>query len=154
MTDMPVQALAGRIVDGEHQLFIRVYYEDTDFSGVVYYANYMKFFERGRSDFLRLLGIHHLELAALDIPLAFAVAHIDVRYRAPARIDDIVVVKSRSAGMKGAQFFLDQRIERDGVLLCEAKFTAVCIDFNNRPRRLPKLLVDRISGHHSEPDDG
>ena len=124
---------------------IRVYYEDTDFSGVVYYANYMKFFERGRSDFLRLIGIHHHELAKMEPPLAFAVAHIDITYRAPAKIDDILLVRSRSAGMKGAQFFLHQSIERDGVLLCEARFDAVCIGFDGRPRRLPKALIDVIN---------
>lgn len=141
MTEIPSQSLSGQIVDGEHHLLVRVYYEDTDFSGVVYYANYMKFFERGRSDYLRLLGIHHTELAALPEPLGFAVAHIDVRYKAPAKIDDILLVRSRPTGMKGAQFFLHQRIERDGLLLCEAHFTAVCIDFKNRPKRLPKSLA-------------
>jgi acyl-CoA thioester hydrolase len=150
MTQIPTQSLSGQIVDGEHQLLVRVYYEDTDFSGVVYYANYMKFFERGRSDFLRLLGVHHTELAALPEPLAFAVAHIDVRYRAPARIDDILLVRSRPTGIKGAQFFLHQRIERDGILLCEARFTAVCIDFKSRPRRLPKDLIQIMSSHISE----
>jgi acyl-CoA thioester hydrolase len=140
MSEIPTQSLSGQIVDGEHHLLVRVYYEDTDFSGVVYYANYMKFFERGRSDYLRLIGIHHTELAALPEPLAFAVAHIDIRYRAPAKIDDILLIRSRPTGMKGAQFFLHQRIERDGHLLCEAHFTAVCIDFKNKPRRLPKAL--------------
>lgn len=152
--EIPVQPLSGAITDGVHRLMIRIYYEDTDFSGVVYYANYMKFFERGRSDFLRLLGIHHAELAALDVPLAFAVAHVDVRYRAPARIDDIITVESRAIGIKGAQFFLDQRIMRDGVLLCEARFDAVCIDLKNRPRRLPKTLAERISSHISETGQG
>ncbi|MBW8881458.1 MAG: tol-pal system-associated acyl-CoA thioesterase, partial [Asticcacaulis sp.] len=145
MNDIPEQPLAGRIIDGEHQLLVRVYYEDTDFSGVVYYANYMKFFERGRSDFLRLIGIHHHELAKLDPPIAFAVAHIDITYKAPARIDDILTVRSRSAGLKGSRFFVYQRIERSGVLLCEAKFEAVCIDFDGRPRRLPKSLIDVIN---------
>lgn len=145
MSEIPEQPLAGRLVDDEHHLLVRVYYEDTDFSGVVYYANYMKFFERGRSDFLRLIGIHHRELAQMDPPLAFAVAHIDVTYKAPARIDDILLVRSRSTGMKGAQFFLHQRIEREGVLLCEARFDAVCIGFDGRPRRLPKTLADVIN---------
>ncbi|EGF93358.1 tol-pal system-associated acyl-CoA thioesterase [Asticcacaulis biprosthecium C19] len=145
MSDIPEQSLAGRLVGDEHHLLVRVYYEDTDFSGVVYYANYMKFFERGRSDYLRLIGVHHYELAQMDPPLAFAVTHIDITYKAPAKIDDIVLVRSRSTGVKGAQFFLHQRIERDGVLLCEAHFDAVCIGFDGRPRRLPRLLVNAIN---------
>ncbi len=150
MTDSPTQPLAGVIVDNAHHLKVRVYYEDTDFSGVVYYANYLKFFERGRSDFLRLLGIHHHELASLPEPLAFAVAHVDVRYRAPARIDDIVTVISRVTTVKAAQFILDQRIERDGQLLCEARFDIVCIDLKSKPRRLPRGLLDVITIHLSE----
>ncbi len=147
MTDIPEQSLAGRLTDRAHELLVRIYYEDTDFSGVVYYANYMKFFERGRSDYLRLLGIHHLELAALQEPLAFAVAHIDIRYHRPARIDDVVTVVSRPAAIRGALFVLDQRIERNGELLCEARFDVVCINLENRPRRLPKALSERIVAH-------
>jgi acyl-CoA thioester hydrolase len=154
MTDsVPVQPLSGVILDNAHHLKVRVYYEDTDFSGVVYYANYLKFFERGRSDFLRLLGIHHHELAALPEPLAFAVAHVDVRYRAPAKIDDIVTVISRVTTIKAAQFILDQRIERDGRLLCQARFDIVCIDLKSKPRRLPKHLQDVITIHLSERTD-
>lgn len=145
MTDIPEQSLAGRLVGNEHHLLVRVYYEDTDFTGVVYYANYMKFFERGRSDYLRLLGVHHAELAKLDPPLGFAVAHIDISYRAPARIDDILLVRSRAAGMKGALFTLQQTVERDGQILCQAKLNAVCIGFDGRPRRLPKLLADAVA---------
>ncbi len=151
MTDsVPVQPLAGVIEANAHHLKVRIYYEDTDFSGVVYYANYLKFFERGRSDFLRLLGVHHHEWAALPEPLAFAVAHVDVRYKAPARIDDIVTVITRVVAVKAAQFILDQRIERDGQLLCEARFDIVCIDLKSKPRRLPKSVLDVITIHLSE----
>jgi acyl-CoA thioester hydrolase len=154
MTDsVPIQPLSGVIQDNAHHLKVRVYYEDTDFSGVVYYANYLKFFERGRSDFLRLLGIHHHELAGLPEPLAFAVAHVDVRYKAPTRIDDIVTVVSRVTQVKAAQFILDQRIERDGLLLCHARFDIVCIDLKSKPRRLPKHLQDVITIHLSERTD-
>lgn len=150
MSETPAQPLSGQIVDNEHRLLVRVYYEDTDFSGVVYYANYLKFFERGRSDYLRLAGIHHAELAALPEPLAFAVAHIDIRYRAPARIDDILTVRTRPVAVRGAQIVMRQRIERDGLCVCEATFDIVCIDFKNRPRRLPREISQRVSGHISE----
>ena len=138
-------ALAGTLTDGVHDLPIRVYYEDTDFSGVVYHANYLKFFERGRSDFLRVLGIHHNQLADLPEPLAFAVAHIDIRFRAPARIDDIVTVRTSPVAIRGALFVLNQRAMRDDVTLCEARVEVACIDLRNRPRRLSKDLAQRIA---------
>ena len=150
MTDDPYQSLAGTITGDEHRLLIRVYYEDTDFTGVVYHANYLKFFERGRSDYLRLLGIHHHRLATLDPPMAFAVAGINVRYKATARIDDVLTVVTRVAGAKGAQFFLDQAILRDDTLVAAARLDIVCIDVQGRPRRLPKDLADVINAHKAD----
>ena len=137
--------LSGQIIDHEHRLPIRVYYEDTDFSGVVYYANYLKFFERGRSDYLRLIGIHHHELAALPEPLAFAVADIHVRYRAPARIDEVIETRTRLTALRGAGFTLRQRILRGEQLLTEAEVQAVCIDLKGRPRRLPPAVQAALS---------
>lgn len=153
-TDIPMQSMAGEIDGKQHRLALRVYYEDTDFTGVVYHANHLKFFERGRSDYLRLLGIHHHRLAELDPPLAFAVAEIHVRYKAMARIDDILTVTTRVAGMRGAQFFLDQVINRDGVVVAEARLDIVCIDGQGRPRRLPKDLAGIIAGQMATPDPG
>ncbi len=147
--DIPSQSLAGVIDDGEHRLMVRVYYEDTDFTGVVYHANYLKFFERARTDYLRLLGIRHSAMAARDLPLAFAVAQINVRYRAAARIDDLLTVHTRMAGAKGAQVFLDQRIERDFTLVAEARLDIVCIDGAGRPKRLPAELAEVINAAKS-----
>ncbi len=141
----PETAIAGHLIDGVHDLPIRVYYEDTDFSGVVYHANYLKFFERGRSDFLRVLGVHHNELANLPEPLAFAVVHIDIRFRAPARIDDLVTVQTRPLSIKGALFVLQQTCLLQGVAVCEARVEVACIDLKSRPRRLPKALTERIA---------
>ncbi|HWU49934.1 MAG TPA: tol-pal system-associated acyl-CoA thioesterase [Asticcacaulis sp.] len=137
--------LSGQIIDHEHRLPIRVYYEDTDFSGVVYYANYLKFFERGRSDYLRLIGVHHHELAALPEPLAFAVADIHVRYKAPARIDDLIETRTRMSGLRGASFHVSQRLLRGDQVLTEAEVKAVCIDLNGRLRRLPPDLQARLA---------
>ena len=145
--DIPEQPLAGAIYGDEHRLMIRVYYEDTDFTGLVYHANYLKYFERGRSDYLRLLGIHHHRLAALDPPLAFAVARIEVRYRAAARIDEVLTVRTRLTGTRGAQVFIAQTIERAGVVVGEATLDVVCIDGGGAPKRLPKLLCDVINAH-------
>ncbi|PLX36057.1 MAG: 4-hydroxybenzoyl-CoA thioesterase, partial [Hyphomicrobiales bacterium] len=111
--------IAGRIEGAAHVLPVRVYFEDTDFTGVVYYANYLKFAERGRSDFLRLIDVHHTELAAEN--LAFAVRHIEADYLRPARIDDIVLVTTKVAEMRGARFMLDQSISRDGETLFTAR---------------------------------
>jgi len=146
--------ISGRIVEGEHRLPVRVYYEDTDFSGVVYYANYLKFFERGRSDYLRLIGIHHHELAALAEPLAFAVADIHVKYRAPARIDDLIEVRTRMGGLRGASFMVHQRIFRGDELLTLAEVKAVCIDLNGRPRRLPADMQSRLAACIGEEKGG
>jgi acyl-CoA thioester hydrolase len=132
--------LSGRIDGDHHELPVRIYYEDTDFSGVVYHANYLKYFERGRSEYMRLIGVHHHQLAALDEPLAFAVSAINIRYLIPARIDDLVTVKSRLITARGASFTLDQWVERDGQKLAEAQVHVVCIDLNGRPKRLPKDL--------------
>ena len=132
--------LSGHIDGDHHELPVRIYYEDTDFSGVVYHANYLKYFERGRSEYMRLIGVHHHQLAALDEPLAFAVSSINIRYLTPARIDDLVIVKRRLNMVRGASFNLHQWVERDGQKLAEAQVQVVCIDLKGRPKRLPKDL--------------
>lgn len=139
------QPLSGHRTEDGHAFLIRVYYEDTDFSGVVYHANYLKYFERARSEFLRLLGIHHSDLAALPEPLAFAVSRIDVRFHRPARIDDLLRVVTRAAAIKGALFVLHQQAECDGHLLAEATVEVVCVNSGSRPRRMPKDLSRRIA---------
>ena len=139
------QPLSGVIEAGEHRLRVRVYYEDTDFTGLVYHANYLKFFERARSDHLRLLGVHHHELKAHEDQIAFAVRHMDIQFLSPARIDDVITVRTRLMGMRGAQFFLEQVCERDGVKLCEGRINIVCIDGEGRPRRLPKAFADALT---------
>ena len=132
------QPLAGLISDGVHRLQVRVYYEDTDFTGVVYHANYLKFLERGRSDFLRLMGIAHHEMARLSDPLAFAVSDLHILYKRPARIDDLVEVRTEIKGLKGAQVLIEQGIEREGQTICTARLSVVLIDAEGRPRRIPE----------------
>ncbi|PLX36011.1 MAG: tol-pal system-associated acyl-CoA thioesterase [Hyphomicrobiales bacterium] len=138
--------LAGRIENGRHVLAVRVYYEDTDFSGVVYHSNYLKFMERGRSDFLRLLGVHHNELADGDGPpaVAFVVRHMEIDFRAPARIDDVLTVTTWSREIRGARFFIDQTVSRGGDILIAAAVTAAAIDARGRPVRLPAELRARL----------
>lgn len=116
---------------------IRVYYEDTDSGGVVYYANYLRFCERGRTEHLRDRGISVAEYNAMGI--LFVVAHIDVSYRAPARLDDLLDVQTRIIDHSRTTFTYSQRIFRKetGQLLVDAKVKAACINANGRPRRLP-----------------
>ncbi len=120
---------------------VRVYYEDTDFSGVVYHANFLKFAERGRSDYLRAIGIHHHALAARDLPLAFAVTEMDIKFLQPARIDDELEVATRFYDIRGARLQAEQVIFRDSEAIWHANLTAATIDFDGKPRRLPAELI-------------
>jgi acyl-CoA thioester hydrolase len=138
------ETISGTITGNTHTMSVRVYYEDTDFSGIVYHANYLKFFERGRTEFLRLLDIHHTELAKLDPPLAFAVVDIHIKFKTPARIDDLLMVHTRFDRASGASFHLSQWIEREGVVMAEQSVQAVCIDPVGRPKRLPKDVAARF----------
>ena len=134
---------AGRIEDRVHLLPVRVYYEDTDFSGLVYHANYLKFFERGRSDFLRVSGVDHVALMAEDT--AITVLSINVKFRTAARIDDALVVRTSFDDLKGPRFIIGQTITRQGAPIADAAVEACCISLAGRAKRAPALLVDRIS---------
>ena len=141
MTDMPT---AGRFEGREHRLPIRVYYEDTDFTGLVYHANYVRYFERGRSDCLRLMGIGHAELLDGDRPMAFVVSKMGLSFLKPARIDDQLVVRTHYDAVKGPRLLIAQAITRGGDVLCRAEVEVVCIHMDGRPRRPTPLLRDRI----------
>lgn len=119
------------------KLPIRIYYEDTDFSGVVYHAAYLKFFERGRTESLRYFGVTHTELLARDEPLVFAIRKMATEWISPARIDDLIEVRTRFAVVKGARMILDQEIWREEILIARAEVEAVCMSLAGRPRRLP-----------------
>lgn len=136
---------AGRWTGPLHLLPVRVYYEDTDFTGVVYYANYLKFFERGRTDALRTAGVSHEELLRADPPLGFAVRRITVEYAQPARIDDALTVETRFVEARGARMAIAQRILRGDDLIATAEVEAACIDLDGRPRRLPKSVSQALS---------
>ncbi len=132
--------LAGRIDNGVHRLAARVYYADTDFSGVVYHARYLEFMERGRSDFLRLHGILHTEL--IDRPeaeaLVWVVRRMEIDFRGPARIDDVLTVETAFEAIAGARVTMAQRILRGGQVLIEATVHVAIIGRDGRPRRLPQ----------------
>jgi acyl-CoA thioester hydrolase len=128
-----------------HQLPVRVYYEDTDFTGVVYHANHARYLERGRSDFLRLAGISHAELLASDAPTAFVVTRLAIDFRAAARIDDALLVRTTYDTVRGPRLFISQRIVRGETLICEAEVEAACISLDGRPCRPPKGMVAALT---------
>lgn len=127
-----------------HRFPIRVFYEDTDFSGVVYYANYLRFLERARSSFFRLAGIGHAELLERDPALAFVIRKINLDYRSSAKIDDVLTVVTTYDVFKGARLMVTQWIERDGTVILNADSEAACIDLEGRPRRAPKDMIDKL----------
>jgi acyl-CoA thioester hydrolase len=140
--------LAGRIVadasgQRRHVLPIRVYFEDTDFSGLVYHASYVRWCERGRSDFLRLLGSDHRALiqgAGRREPAAFVVRRMALEFLKPARIDEVLEVATRAKATTAATLLLDQRISRDGVELFTAEVTVVLVSVSGKPLRLSAAL--------------
>lgn len=128
--------LSGRLDGVVHKLPIRIYYEDTDFSGRVYHANYLKFCERGRTDFLRLLEIHQDVLAQLDVPLFFVVRHMDIDFLALAKMDDIIEVQTKLQILKGARFVLEQHIFCQDILLFKAVVTCAIVNEAGKPTRI------------------
>lgn len=121
---------------------VRVYYEDTDFSGAVYHAAYLHFFERGRTEFLRTLGVHHSQLAREDI--AFAVRHMEIDFLRAARIDDLLVVETRVQALEGVRLLLKQEILRQNEPIARATVTIVAVR-GGRATRLPPTLVAALA---------
>src|SRR5580692_8395538 len=115
---------AGVFEGREHVLPVRVYYEDTDLTGVVYHANYVRYFERGRSDFLRLAGISHSDLLAREDPAAFVVTRMELDFRAPARIDDALLVVTTYDRVRGPRLYISQKIVREETLIARAAVEA------------------------------
>src|SRR5262249_9580119 len=156
-----MKALDGEIRGGRHVMSVRVYYEDTDFSGIVYHATYLRFMERGRTNHLRLLGAGHralFEEARAEAPgFAFVVRSMQIEFLKPARMDDVLEVVTAPEEVKGASITLKQQILRADVLLVEAhvRVAFVC---GGRARPIPKGLrtamqagQDRVGGRWSAP---
>lgn len=137
---------AGWFEGREHVLPVRVYYEDTDFTGVVYHANYVRYFERGRSDFLRLAGVGHAELLDRPDPAAFVITKLAIEFKRPGRIDDALTVRTTYDVLKGPKLEIAQAIFRDDELLATAAVHAACIHLDGRPRRPPEILVEKLKG--------
>ena len=140
-TDPSTGWLEGR----EHQLPVRIYYEDTDFTGVVYHANYLRYFERGRSDFFRLVGISHTAFLNLPEPTAFSIIRIELDFKRAARIDDALLVRTTYDAVKGPRLMISQRITRGDELIAEARVQAVCIDLKGRAKKPPREMMTLLS---------
>ena len=144
--------VAGRIVDGGHVLPVRIYFEDTDFSGVVYHGSYIRFMERGRSDFVRLIGVGHTDLGegVHGEPLVFAVRRIDITFFKPARIDDLVEVVTTVREMGGARLELKQVVRRGAEVLTEADVTIVLVSVEGKARRIPDSVRSILTGEATQ----
>jgi acyl-CoA thioester hydrolase len=141
----------GRFVGSEHRFALTVYFEVTDTAGVVYYANYLKFMERARSDMLRPVGID--QRAVLEQgDGAYYVADAHIRYVRPARLGDDLVVNSEVKAVRAASVVIQQRVIRGDELLTDARVTAAFLDANGRPRRQPKDWIETFNQimHQSE----
>jgi acyl-CoA thioester hydrolase len=137
--------LEGTITQGIHRLTMRVYYEDTDFSGYVYHANYLKFCERARSDLIRLIGFDQNALAEAENKTFFVIRRMNCDFLMPARFDDVLTVESRSGDISGARFQVLQKVLRGEDVLFTADVTAVLIDGRGRPKRIPAEMAAKFS---------
>jgi acyl-CoA thioester hydrolase len=136
--DLPT---AGRFDGREHRFPVRVYFEDTDLSGVVYHANYLRYMERARSDMLRVAGIDQRATHEAGEG-AYAVASLNIRYAVPARLDDALLVVSRLKQVRAASVSIHQQVMRDGVVLAEADVVAAMVAAGGRPKRQPRAWID------------
>jgi acyl-CoA thioester hydrolase len=130
------QPTEGRYVGREHRFPVRIYFEDTDLSGVVYHANYLRYMERARSDMIRLLGVDQRSVFEAGEG-AYAVSRLTMRYAAPARLDDALVVVSRLIRLRAASVDIQQRVMRSDMVLTDAEVEAVFVAPSGRPRRQP-----------------
>jgi acyl-CoA thioester hydrolase len=134
------KAYQGAWIGGTHHFALRVYFEDTDVAGIVYYANYLKFMERARSDMLRGAGID--QRAVLEAGEGvYVVTEANIRYRRPARLDDELVVLSRVLEVRAASCVIHQRVRREHEVLADARITAAFLSLDGRPKRQPRHWV-------------
>ncbi|MBB6192111.1 acyl-CoA thioester hydrolase [Sphingobium wenxiniae] len=135
---------SGRFAAGEHRFPLRVYFEDTDLSGLVYHANYLRYMERARSDMLRIAGIGQRE-ALEEGKGVYAVTDLHIRYRRPARLDDDLMVVSRVAQVGAATCAIHQTVMRGDAILTQGDITVAFLTPQGRPRRQPKPWIDIFS---------
>ena len=147
--DQPVE---GRFDGKEHRFPVRVYFEDTDLSGVVYHANYLRYMERARSDMLRLAGIDQRRFQEAGEG-AYAVSSLAIRYRRPARLDDALVVVTRLIQVRAASVDIQQRVMRGTEILSDADVTAALVGASGRPKRQPLEWIEAFRRLMNQGDD-
>ncbi len=132
-----------------HSFSLRVYYEDTDLAGIVYYANYLKFIERARSEWVRTLGVDQRRLKA-EQGIVFAVRRVEADYLRPALFDDVLEVLTEVQGITGARIVLSQEVRRGAERLFTATVTLVCLTAEGAAARLPPDLRSRLDTHAAD----
>jgi acyl-CoA thioester hydrolase len=146
-------ALSGELTADGHRLVQRVYYEDTDFSGFVYHARYLQFMERARTDYLRCLGVEQGSLAIEGDTegLMFVVHRMEIDFKSPAKMDDIVTILTRTEKAGGAKMVLQQEVRRGEQILIAARVVIAVVNAKGRPRRLPDGLAQQFLQRAAEP---
>jgi acyl-CoA thioester hydrolase len=146
-------SLDGEIRAGRHVMQVRVYYEDTDFTGIVYHANYLRFMERGRTNYLRLLGAGHRELFEATEKEApgfhFVVRHMDIDFLKSARMDDVLEIVTAAEEVRGASITMHQKVMRNDELLIEARVQVAFVS-QGRAQRIPKPLREAMSADQGQ----
>ena len=140
----PAEPSAGWLEGNTHVFPVRVYYEDTDFSGVVYHASYLRFMERGRSEFLRLAGAGHQGMLSASEPLVWAVRRMTIDFSRPARVEEALTVRTRVVELAGARMRLEQAILRGPDTLIKADVEVCTITLDGRPRRVPDSTRQKL----------
>lgn len=143
---------AGRFVSGEHRFAVRVYYDDTDAGGVVYHANYLRFFERARMDMLALLGIDAVD--ALKVAGGYVVAEVSLKYLLPAKLGDALIVTSAIETIGASSCVIQQRVMRDGAMIADGRVRIVFVSPDGRPRRQPAMWIEAFARARGGATDG
>jgi acyl-CoA thioester hydrolase len=137
---------AGELAGLRHRMAIRVYWEDTDAGGVVYHATYLKYMERARTEFLRLLGIEQAELMAdAETPIKFAVKSLAIDYHQSAKLDDALLIETEVKDVKAASIVMAQSVKRGSTAVADATFRVAVLNLAGAPTRLPKALAEKFS---------
>lgn len=142
--DIQINAVQGQFVGRTHVLPVRIYYEDTDFARHVYHANFVRYLERGRTEFFRASGLDQTTLATSDEPSTFVVSRIDMNFKRPARIDDTILVQTTFERFKGPRLFTRQTITRGNETLLEADTEMAVIALDGGPSRPSRQIVEAL----------
>ncbi len=141
-----IQPPSGTIENGKHGYAVRIFYQDTDVSGVVYHANYLHFMERARTEFLRCVGIAQRDMLEADDKTYFAVRDLQISYLKPSYLDDVLNIETSVQELNAASVTMQQQIRRAGEVLCTAELRVAVLGADGRPRRWPapwrKIMQD------------